>query len=229
MGLAAGAGFALGPGAVPLAVAQPQGGPQVAGPKLEPITIQVLIYEGFELTDALAPFDAWKIAGHLGASIETRLVALNDALEVTALDGVRVQRTALFSPFADLLVVPGAPAVVRSGQLPAGMASLLTAWRSAHKTLVTVCTGAVIAARAGVLTGRNVNTHHTSHELIQKLGANLVKARVVDDGDVISSAGVTSGIDLALHVIERYAGPHLALATEEVLEYERRGTVWRRP
>ncbi len=120
MGLAAGSGLALGPGAVPPAVAQPQGGPQAAGRQFAPITIQVRSLRWLRAHRRAGPFDAWKLAGHLGASIETRLVALNDALEVTALDGVRVQRTAPFSPFADILVVPGAPAVVRSGQLPAG-------------------------------------------------------------------------------------------------------------
>jgi len=229
MGIVAGAGLALGPGATLPAAAQPQDDAQPAGHRSDRTTIQMLIFDGFEVTDALAPFDTWKIAGHLGAPIDTRLVALNDASEVTALDGVRVKPTAPFSPFADILVVPGAPALVRSGQQPPGLNAVLTAWRSAHRTLATVCTGAVHAARAGVLTGRNVNTHHSSHDVIRALGVNLVKARVVDDGNIISSGGVTSGIDLALHLIERYAGPPHALATEEVLEYERRGTVWRLP
>lgn len=228
MGLVAGVGLALRPGAASTAAAQPQGCPQPM-PRPGPITIQMLIFDGFEVTDALAPFDAWKIAGHLGAPIDTRLVTLDDVLEVTALDGVRVKRTDLFSRSADILVVPGAPALVRSGGMPPGLTSLLTAWRNEHRTLATVCTGAVLAARAGVLTRRNVNTHHASHDAIRALGVNLIKARVVDDGDIISSGGVTSGIDLALHVIERYAGPQFALATEQVLEYERRGTVWRRP
>lgn len=229
MGLAAGAGLALGAGAVSPAAAQPQGSPQPAGRKSSPITILVLLFDGFEVTDALAPFDTWKIAGHLGAPIETRLVTLNDVLEVTAFDGVIVKRRDLFLRNADILVVPGAPLLVRNNTMPPGLASLLTTWRHERRTLATVCNGAVLAARAGVLTGRNVGTHHFSHDAIEALGVNLVKARVVDDGDIISSGGVTSGIDLALHVIERYAGPQLALATEDVLEYERRGTVWRRP
>jgi len=60
------------------------------------------------------------------------------------------------------------------------------------------------------------------------LGAEVYDARVVDDGDVITSAGVTSGLDLALWLVERFAGPALAHAVERRLEYERRGVVWRR-
>lgn len=59
-------------------------------------------------------------------------------------------------------------------------------------------------------------------------GAEVIKARVVDDGDLITSGGVTSGLDLALWLIERYHNSELAHKVETILEYERRGTVWRR-
>jgi transcriptional regulator GlxA family with amidase domain len=54
-----------------------------------------------------------------------------------------------------------------------------------------------------------------------------VRARVVDDGDFVSGAGVTSGLDLALYLLEREVGPRVAHAVEELFAYERRGTVWR--
>jgi transcriptional regulator GlxA family with amidase domain len=63
--------------------------------------------------------------------------------------------------------------------------------------------------------------------VIEQHGAVLIPARVVDDGDLISSGGVTSGIDLALYLIERFLGAPLAIQVEQVFEYERRGTVWR--
>jgi transcriptional regulator GlxA family with amidase domain len=192
------------------------------------VKIQVVIFDGFEVTDALAPFDVLKIASHLGAPFDVTLVTLDDAVEeVTALDGVRVKRTARFDPTADLLVVPGGPALWRNNIMPAGLPAALKSWTDAGKTLVTVCTGAVLAARAGVLTGRNVNTHHAAFDVIRALGVQLIPARVVDDGNVISSAGVTSGIDLALYLVERYAGSKIAVATEQVFEHERRGTVWK--
>ncbi len=195
-----------------------------------PVKIQIVLFDGFEVTDALAPFDALKIASKVGAPFEVNLVTLdNDVEEVTALDGVRVKRTALFDANADLLIIPGAPALWRQNSTPPGLAAALQAWTARRKTLVTVCTGAVFAARAGVMAGRNVNTHHAAFDVIRALGVNLVTARVVDDGNIISSGGVTSGIDLALYLVERYASAQLAIATEQILEYERRGTVWRAP
>ncbi len=193
--------------------------------------IQILIFDGFEVTDALAPFDVLKIASKVGAPFDVTLVTLDDAVEeVTALDGVKIKRTARFDPTADLLVVPGGPSLWRNNIMPPGLPQALQSWTaSRRKTLVTVCTGAVLAARAGVLADRNVNTHRAAHDVIQQLGVQLITARVVDDGNVISSGGVTSGIDLALYLVERYASAQVALATEQIVEYERRGTVWRAP
>jgi transcriptional regulator GlxA family with amidase domain len=195
------------------------------------VKIQVLIFDGFEVTDALAPFDVLKIASRVGAPFDVSLVTMEGAAEeVTALDGVKVKRTATFDPTADLLIVPGAPALWRNNVMPAGLAATLQAWTASRgKTLVTVCTGAVFAARAGVITGRNANTHKAAVEVVRQLGVNVIGARVVDDGNLISSAGVTSGIDLALYLVERHAGSQVAFATEQIVEYERRGTVWKAP
>jgi transcriptional regulator GlxA family with amidase domain len=84
----------------------------------------------------------------------------------------------------------------------------------------------MLVAQAGILKGRNVTTHAAALDALQKAGAHTIQARVVDDGDIISSAGVTSGLDLALYVIERFFGSHTAISMEHILEYERRGVVW---
>jgi transcriptional regulator GlxA family with amidase domain len=192
-----------------------------------PVKVQIVIFDQFEVTDALAPFDVLKVAGHLGVPFQTTLVTLNAATEVTALDGVPVKPTGSFDPSGDLLLVPGAPQLWRAGLLPDGLEKTLKQWKSAGKTITTVCTGAVLVARTGLLKGRNVTTHHSAFDVIKQEGVNLINARVVDDGDVITSAGVTSGIDLALYLVERYFGALQAIATEQVIEYERRGVVWR--
>ena len=70
-------------------------------------------------------------------------------------------------------------------------------------------------------------THHFALAELAELGADLTEARVVDDGDVLTAGGVTSGLDLALWLTERFAGASVAAAVERRLEYERRGVVWR--
>jgi len=91
-----------------------------------------------------------------------------------------------------------------------------------------VRTGAMLPAAAGLTKERPATTHHLAREELRALGAEVYDARVVDDGDVLTSAGVTSGLDLALWLVERFAGSALAHAVERRLEYERRGVVWRR-
>jgi len=193
----------------------------------QPLRVQIALFDGFEVTDALAPFDVFKLAGKLGGSIDTALVSVNGAAKVTALDDVILQPTAAFDPNADVLVVPGAPSLWRGGDLPAGLSEAMQAFRQPGKLLASVCTGGVLVARAGHFKGRNATTHKSALQELQAQGATLVAARVVDDGDLLSSGGVTSGIDLALYLVERFFSPALALQVEQVIEYERRGTVWR--
>jgi transcriptional regulator GlxA family with amidase domain len=95
--------------------------------------------------------------------------------------------------------------------------------------LAAICTGSMLLAAAGLLRGRPATTHHGALEDLRTAGAEVIRARVVDDGDIVTAGGVTSGLDLALWLVERFAGPQLAVAVEQRLEYERRGTVWHRP
>ncbi len=80
---------------------------------------------------------------------------------------------------------------------------------------------------AGLLNGRHAVTHHMGLETLAATGAVVVPARVVDDGNLVSAGGVTSGLDLGIYLLERTLGPRVARATESLLEHERRGTVWR--
>lgn len=93
--------------------------------------------------------------------------------------------------------------------------------------VATVCGGSLALAMAGLLEGRNAVTHHMGMDVLDATGVHAVDARVVDDGDLVTSAGVTSGLDLALYLLERELGPRVARAVEQLFAYERRGTVWR--
>ena len=85
----------------------------------------------------------------------------------------------------------------------------------------------LLAAKTGLLKGRNANTLHLAAEALRQCGVNVIHARVVDDGNLITSGGITSGTDLAIWIIERFLGNALALQIEQIMEYERRGVVWR--
>ena len=93
-------------------------------------------------------------------------------------------------------------------------------------TVTTVCGGSLALAMAGLLEGRNVVTHVLGMDVLDATGAHAVQARLVDDGDLITGGGVTSGLDLGIYLLEREYGPKIARSVETLFEYERRGTVW---
>ena len=197
----------------------------------------VLLYPGFDELDALAPWEILSaLAEALPAAHSAALVSLDGAAPVTASHGAVLTPHAPLSERPDVLVVPGggwsardgspgAWATAEEGSVPAAIAE-----RHARGAVVaSVCTGGMLLAAAGLLEGRPATTHHSALEDLRAAGAEVVVgARVVDDGDLVTAGGVTSGLDLGLWLLERFVGPQAALLAERELEYERRGTVWRR-
>ena len=86
----------------------------------------------------------------------------------------------------------------------------------------------MLIAASGILTGRPAITHRRAIQDLRDAGAHIVEARVVDDGNIVTAGGVTSGLDLALWLVERCMNPRIAREVERQMEYERRGEVWQR-
>src|SRR5919202_1856320 len=97
--------------------------------------------------------------------------------------------------------------------------------REAHESwewTTWVCTGSLLLGAAGVLDGLEATSHWLELETLGRFGARPVEGRVVDQGKVITAAGVSSGIDMALGLAERIAGEHAAQAIQLLLEYDPR-------
>jgi len=198
--------------------------------------INILLFNGFDEMDAIAPFEVLQNAVAAGADFDVRLVVLDDAELVTASHGLQVKPQGRIGADSsmDILIVPGGnwnnPTArgvrteVEQGDIPRLIAHL----HQAGIVIAGVCTGAMLMAEANILQGRNAVTHHLANPALQEKGTEIVPARVVDDGDIITSGGVTSGLDLALWLVEKFTGPQIAHDVEQRMEYERRGTVWRR-
>ena len=197
--------------------------------------IAVVVFEGFDELDAIGPLEVLRNAATMGdADLQVDLVALDGAAEVTGSHGLRVRTDGPLDPDgADVVVVPGggwndraprgARAEAERGDLPAAIAA-------AHRggaVVATVCTGAMLATAAGLTQGRPAVTHQGAIEDLRAAGAQVVEARVVDDGDLVTAGGVTSGIDMALWLVERHFGAELADAVAAEIEHPRAGEVWR--
>ncbi|MET8676569.1 DJ-1/PfpI family protein [Streptomyces sp. NPDC004647] len=208
---------------------------------------QFVLFDGFDPLDVIAPFEVLGIGGVAGeGAIRVELVSAEGAREVPSGVGtLSLRATAKLDPQqADLIVVPGAagripakgeeaadeeaiPAIL-GGALQTELPSLLkAALDEPGLTVATVCGGSLILAMAGLIDGRPATTHHMGLDALEATGAVVVAARVVDDGDLVTGAGVTSGLDVALHLLERELGPRVAHAVEQVVAHERRGVVWR--
>ncbi|WP_251331013.1 DJ-1/PfpI family protein [Haloplanus pelagicus] len=206
---------------------------RVLGPDVT--TIAILVYDGVDELDAVGPFEAFEMAADEGAPLETSLVTLEErgTGRVTAAHGLRIAPDGILriDEPPDLLVVPGggwndrrsegAWAEAERGVVHDALARV----HDAGTTLAAVCTGGMLLARAGLLDGRPAVTHRGALDDLRATDATVVDARVVDDGDVVTAGGITSGLDLALHLIERFADAETAASVADVLEYDRRGDV----
>jgi transcriptional regulator GlxA family with amidase domain len=194
---------------------------------------EVILYDGFDELDALAPWEVLSSFADLRDDFDAALVSLDGAAPVRAAHGTLVTPHRALSESVNVLVVPGGGWNDRSDEgawAQAQRGTLPQAVRERHERgalVASVCTGAMLLAAAGLVEGRHAITHHGAIDDLEAAGAHVVRARVVDDGDLVTAGGVTSGLDLALHLAERFFGAEAALAAERELEYERRGTVWR--
>ncbi|MCG7578838.1 DJ-1/PfpI family protein [Mycolicibacterium sp. OfavD-34-C] len=205
---------------------------------------QIVLFDGFDPLDAVAPFEVL-LAGSdaLGGGLHVELVSGEGPRAViSGSGGLTLQATAQLDPGKPgYVIVPGASGPVegdpdqgvetipvllaRFGET-AALPLVRQAMANPEVTVATVCGGSLALAMAGLLDGRHANTHHLGVDVLEATGAIPVNARVVDDGDVVTAAGVTSGLDLALYLLDRSFGPRIALAVEQLFAYERRGTVW---
>jgi transcriptional regulator GlxA family with amidase domain len=198
------------------------------------VRIAIVIYDGFDELDAIGPYEVLRNAAARGADAEVSLVTLGAQGEVTGSHGLTVvPQGRLGDSAVELLLVPGggwndratsgAFAEAERGELPGAVRQL----HEAGTVIAAVCTGAMLVSAAGLLRGRPATTHRGALEDLRAQGAQIVDARVVDDGDVLSCGGVTSGIDLALWIVEREWGAALAERVGAEMAHERRGEVWR--
>ncbi|MFD8839874.1 DJ-1/PfpI family protein [Streptomyces griseofuscus] len=218
--------------------------------------VQIVLFDGFDPLDVIAPYEVLYAGGRATeGAVSVELACAQGPRDViSGTGGLVLRATAALDPKrADMILVPGASGRVgEPGEVPQEEAGagewkqdefipvllgrtlttelptlLKQAMDDPDVTVAAVCGGSLVLAMAGLLEDRHATTHHMGLDLLDAAGAHAVSARVVDDGDLITGAGVTSGLDLGLYLLERAAGPRIAHGVEELFAYERRGTVWR--
>lgn len=183
-------------------------------------TLGVVLFPGFELLDVYGPLEAF---GHLPEAFRIVQVA-EQAGPVASAPGTRVLADAGFAdaPKLDWLLVPGGIGTRREVDNPTLLEWLRTRAATAER-VTSVCTGAAVLARAGLLDGRRATTNKAVFSWVTSQGPRVTwvpEARWVHDGRFSTSSGVSAGIDMALDLIARHVAADTSEALARAMEYE---------
>lgn len=182
------------------------------------MNIAILIYEGVTALDAVGPYEV--LSRIPGAHIE--FVAATPGAIRTDTGFLELVATSSFEEVqsADVVIVPGGGMGIRRAIGEAELIAWLRQVSEHSRYVASVCTGALILASAGLLAGKRATTHWANIEELRSMGVEVVDRRIVESGRIITSAGVSAGIDMGLALADRLAGRDLAEAIQLVLEYD---------
>ena len=179
--------------------------------------IAIFLYDGMTALDAIGPYDVLRQLP--GAEVifvgDTAGIKRTEAQPL----GLVADRAFTDVTRADILVVPGGLGQERVMREPATLAWI----RRIHETTTwttSVCTGSLILAAAGLLRGLRATTHWAVLDELREFGATPVSERVVEQGKIITAAGVSAGIDMALRLVARIAGDDVARGIQLGIEYD---------
>lgn len=179
-------------------------------------TIVFLLFPGITQLDFTAPAQA--LSRMPGATLVGAAATLDPIMTDSGFAIVPthdLQR----APQADILCIPGGHGVA-DALGDAATIDFVARQAAGAEWVTSVCTGAFLLGRAGLLAGKRATTHWGYTHLLPLVGAEPVKARVVEDGHLVTSGGVTSGLDFALTLIARLRGETVAQAIQLAIEYD---------
>ena len=195
--------------------------------------ISILCFDGVDELDVIGPYRVFAGADQADSPISVVLTTVEPRDHITTSYGLDIAvHGTIRETDPDILVVPGggwnsrnatsAWAEAERGAIPA----VISEFHEEDRIIAGVCTGTMLIERAGILTGRRAITHAGAVDELQASDAIVVRERVVDDGDIVTAGGVTSGIDLALHLLEREFDESRAEAVATNLEYQRQQSIF---
>jgi putative intracellular protease/amidase len=181
------------------------------------MNVAILLYDGFTALDAIGPYEV--LSRLPGASVSFVAGERGPVVTDNGMLTLIAERSIDDAGEPDIVLVPGGP-----GEVAARAGERVLQWLKAVDQTSTwttsVCTGSLILAAAGLLAGRRATTHWLAFEELQRLGAEPVSERVVFDGKLVTAAGVSAGIDMALALAAEIAGAQVAQAIQLSIEYD---------
>ena len=179
--------------------------------------IAIALFEGFTVLDAIGPYHA--VAGTPG--YEFTFVAERAGMVTNGGSfAMEVPRSIDDVDEVDVLIVPGGLAALTMAESGGALVDWIRAVHPTTTWTTSVCTGSLLLGAAGVLEGKRATSHWYAIEDLRRYGAIPTDERVVEDGKVITAAGVSAGIDMGLVLSAHLAGPEYAQAVQLDMEYD---------
>ena len=190
------------------------------------LTVAILIFDDVEVLDFGGPFEVFSVTNELSdyTLLDVCTVAPRPG-SVVARNGLTIipHCTITDAPLPDILIIPGG-----SGTRPLLNDAKVLDWiqqtAEAAVRVLSVCTGALLLGKIGLLDGLTATTHASAFDLLAELAPRATidrQARFVDNGRVVTSAGISAGIDMSLYVVGQLFGEDAAERTAEYMEYRR--------
>jgi transcriptional regulator GlxA family with amidase domain len=196
--------------------------------------IAIVLFDRVEVLDFAGPFEVFSVCGAHGEHKGTfNVYTVAERAPVIARGGLNVEPDYLLEncPTPDIFLIPGGGGYTASG-VPFGSRKemhnpVLLEWIKKHnksaELVLSVCTGSLILAKAGLLDGLSATTHWKAIDQLREVAPRTTivdDQRWVDNGRVIASAGVSAGIDMSLHVLEKLLGKAVADETARYMQYD---------
>lgn len=181
----------------------------------------ILIFKDVEELDFVGPFEVFGAANRIQPNTLETFTLAEDTRPVRAVHGLRVipDYDLENSPNPNVLLIPGGRGTRRQVKEPRTIGYIQKAAKSCE-LVASVCTGALILATAGLLDGKRATTHWAAiDELRQFKKVSVDHQRYIHDGKIMTSAGISAGIDMALHILELFYGSKLSEEVAHRMEY----------
>ncbi|MGW0752797.1 DJ-1/PfpI family protein [Streptomyces sp. NPDC002587] len=191
-------------------------------PSAAPVkTIAFVLYPGLTPLDIVGPLQVFAALADLVPGY--RAVVVGERIEPVESDTpLSLAPSHTFEELADpyAVIVPGGLVPTLAAMADEELLRNLRETAARSRVVGSVCTGSLLLAAAGLLEGRRATTHWMYRDLLTRFGATPVTRRWVEDGHLITAAGVSAGIDMALHLVGRLAGDEVARMVQLFIEYD---------